>query len=141
MMLRDIAGDYGDIETKRELLRAYEAGWARGTSDHPGLAEPEDRDFEIAVLRWLRHHQAMLVGEVVPIAHGYVRDNPASDELSRYRHVVVDAYQTSTRSNRTYSTSSASRGTFARPVMTISRSTAFASPIPTGFAAFSTATT
>lgn len=93
MMLRDIPGDHGDIEAKRERLRAYEAGWARASTDHPGLGEPEDQEFEAAILRWLRHHNAMLIGEVVPIAHSYLCDNPASEEHGRYQHVVVDEYQ------------------------------------------------
>ena len=94
LMLRDLAGDYGDLASRRQRLRAFEAGWARGTDDHPGLAVlPEDRAFEADIVRWLRHHEAMLVGEVVPIAHAYLRDNPASEELRRYRHIVVDEYQ------------------------------------------------
>jgi superfamily I DNA/RNA helicase len=93
MMLRDIPGDHGDIEAKRERLRAYEAGWARSASDHPGLGEPDDQEFEGAVLRWLKHHKAMLIGEVVPIAHAYLRDNPMSEEHGRYEHLVVDEYQ------------------------------------------------
>lgn len=93
MMLRDIPGDHGNIDAKRDRLRAYEAGWARAASDHPGLGEPGDQEFEAAVLRWLKHHKAMLIGEVVPIAHAYLRDNPMSDEHGRFQHVVVDEYQ------------------------------------------------
>ncbi len=93
MMLRDIPGDHGNIKAKRERLRAYEAGWARASTDHPGLGEPEDQEFEAGILRWLKHHNAMLIGELVPIAHSYLRDNPASKEHGRYQHVVVDEYQ------------------------------------------------
>ncbi len=92
-MLRDLSKEFGDIYEKRRLLRAFEAGWARGVADHPGLTEPEDEEFERLVLRWLRHHRAMLVGEVVPIAQAYLRDNPAVEEHDRYRHLVVDEYQ------------------------------------------------
>jgi DNA helicase-2/ATP-dependent DNA helicase PcrA len=35
----------------------------------------------------------MLIGEVIPIAHTYLRDNPMAEERQRYRHVVVDEYQ------------------------------------------------
>jgi len=93
MMLRDLPGDFGDIFERRRLLHAFEADWARAATDHPGLADPNDEEFERLVLRWLRHHKAMLVGEVVPIAHAYLRDNPAAGEHTRYKHVVVDEYQ------------------------------------------------
>jgi len=93
MMLRDISGDFGTLAERRQRLRAYEAGWVRQASAHPGLAEPEDDEFGRNVLRWLRRHKAMLVGEVVPIASAYLRDNPMAEERGRYRHVVVDEYQ------------------------------------------------
>lgn len=44
-------------------------------------------------MKWLRHHRAMLIGEVVPLAYLYLRSNPAADERTRFRHVVVDEYQ------------------------------------------------
>jgi superfamily I DNA/RNA helicase len=93
LMLRDLPGDFGDLNERRELLLAFGAGWARGTSEHPGTLDPEDQRFEAAVLRWLRHHRAMLIGEVVPLAHAYLRDNPMVDERRRYRHIIVDEYQ------------------------------------------------
>jgi hypothetical protein len=53
MMLRDISGDFGTLAERRQRLRAYEAGWAREASAHPGSAEPEDDEFGRNVLRWL----------------------------------------------------------------------------------------
>lgn len=38
LMLRDLDGDFGNIRARRKLLHAFEAGWARRDSDHPGLA-------------------------------------------------------------------------------------------------------
>jgi DNA helicase-2/ATP-dependent DNA helicase PcrA len=94
MMLRDLRGDFGDISEREERLRAFEAGWARKQSDHPGLAsDPADRSFGAQVLEWLKHHRAMLIGEVVPLAYQYLRNNPRAEELSRFRHVIVDEYQ------------------------------------------------
>ncbi len=94
LMLRDIGGDFGSIHERRRLLEAFVAGWARGVEDHPGLAgTPEDRAFEHAVMRWLREHRAMLIGEVVPEAYHYLATNPAAEELSAFDHVIVDEYQ------------------------------------------------
>lgn len=94
LMLRDIGGDFGSIHERRRLLEAFVAGWARGVEDHPGLADTqEDLTFEHAVMRWLREHRAMLIGEVVPEAYRYLANNPAADELTAFDHVIVDEYQ------------------------------------------------
>lgn len=94
IMLRDVEGDFGDIVDRRKLLAAFEAGWARGEADHPGLViDPTDREFEAQVIRWLMHHRAMQIGEVVPIAFAYLRSSPLSDELRAFDHIIVDEYQ------------------------------------------------
>lgn len=93
-MLRDLRGDYGDIRNRRRLLNDFESGWARQISDHPGQSPiPQDRAFEREILDWLHRHNAMLLGEVVPLAYHYVYNNPASQEIQRYQHVLVDEYQ------------------------------------------------
>lgn len=94
VMLRDLQGDFGDIYERGDRLLAFEAGWARKQSDHPGLAsDPADKSFGAQVLEWLKHHKAMLIGEVVPLAYQYLRNNPKAEELSRFKHVIVDEYQ------------------------------------------------
>jgi len=94
LMLRDVGGDFGSIYDRRRRLEALLAGWARKETDHPGFAvEDEDRAFERGVLRWLRSHRAMLIGEVIPIAHRYLSTNPAAEELNTFKHLVVDEYQ------------------------------------------------
>jgi superfamily I DNA/RNA helicase len=94
LMLRDLDGDWGNIRERREKLLAFEAGWSRRESDHPGLATiPADRAFEREVIQWLRHHKAMLIGEVIPLVFNYLRNDPHNDALSKYRHIVVDEYQ------------------------------------------------
>jgi superfamily I DNA/RNA helicase len=42
---------------------------------------------------WLQFHRGMLIGELVPEALRYLRDNPASPALQQYDHIVVDEYQ------------------------------------------------
>ena len=94
LMLRDVGGEFGSIYDRRKRLEALLAGWARKETDHPGVAvEDEDRAFERGVLRWLRSHRAMLIGEVIPIAHRYLSTNPAAEELDALEHLVVDEYQ------------------------------------------------
>lgn len=94
LMLRDIQGDFGDIRARRDLLEAWQAGWVRGSEDHPGLAElPTEREFERQALRWLVHHRAMLIGEVVPLAYHYLTISLVDGESGYFDHVIVDEYQ------------------------------------------------
>jgi len=75
-------------------MKAYEAAWARLQPEQPGHAQlPEDVAFEADLLRWLRFHEAMLIGEVIPHLYHYLRENPAAPELSEFGHVLIDEYQ------------------------------------------------
>lgn len=94
LMLRDVGGDFGTIHERRRLLQAFVAGWSRGIQDHPGVAgADEEREFENSVMLWLRTHGAMLIGEVVPLAHRFLTTNPQAAALEAFDHVIVDEYQ------------------------------------------------
>lgn len=94
LLLRDLGNGFGDIRARRDRLEAYVAGWARGEADYPGVpANTGDNLFEKAVMRWLGDHRAMLIGEVVPLAYKYLRDNPTASERSAFDHIIVDEYQ------------------------------------------------
>jgi DNA helicase-2/ATP-dependent DNA helicase PcrA len=83
-----------DKKAMRALVGAYEAAWARLQHESPGAARTkQDQEFEDALLDWLKFHRAMLIGELVPFAYKYLRDNPAAPERSQYTHVLVDEYQ------------------------------------------------
>ncbi len=93
-LLEDIGPAFGKLGKRRKLLKAYEAAWARRQTDLPGFPdEARDRAFQAALLDWLRFHDAMLIGELVPEALRYLEHNPLAAERSRFRHVVVDEYQ------------------------------------------------
>ena len=94
ILLRDLEGSFGGIKKRRELVVAFEAAWARRQTDEPGQPVPGlDQTFQDTFLGSLRWHRAMLVGEVVPIAHSYLRNNPQAAERRIYEHVLVDEYQ------------------------------------------------
>ena len=94
LLLRDIGGDFGTIYDRRHRLEAFVAGWARGVEDYPGVAnDTEDRQFEQAVMMWLREHKAMLIGEVVPLTYNFLKSNPVAEEMTAFDHVIVDEYQ------------------------------------------------
>jgi DNA helicase II / ATP-dependent DNA helicase PcrA len=94
LVLADLSDDFGGIRDRRSLVSAFEASWARRQIDEPGQPVPGlDQTFQDALLGSLRWHKAMLVGEVVPIALSYLRNNPQASERRAYDHVLVDEYQ------------------------------------------------
>lgn len=82
---------------KREVertLQAFESAWARLQSDEPGWPIDEnDRIFQQTLVNYLRFHKALLIGEVIPLALAYLRNNPSAEEFRRYTNVFVDEYQ------------------------------------------------
>jgi DNA helicase II / ATP-dependent DNA helicase PcrA len=97
-LLEDLGIDQGeyreDYNHRKRRLKAFEAAWARQQDQHPGWPLFDaDRNFQGILNEWMRFHQSMLVGELVPITLKYLRDNPICPERGEYRHVLVDEYQ------------------------------------------------
>lgn len=96
VMLDDLVS-LNNFGSKRECtrrIRAFEAAWARLQSEAPGWPQdPVDRQFQEALISWLRFHRAMLIGELIPEALRFLRNNPVSDARSAFDHVIVDEYQ------------------------------------------------
>jgi DNA helicase-2/ATP-dependent DNA helicase PcrA len=83
--------DFGDYYGRKRKLRAFEAAWAREQDQDPGWPDNEtDRRFQGVLEEWLRFHRAMLVGELVPVALSYLRNNPACPERLQFDHVLID---------------------------------------------------
>jgi len=95
LLLQDLDGDgFGGIRDRDRRLQAFNAAWARLQSDTPGWPQdPVDRAFHTELVGWLRFHQAILIGELVPEALRYLRENPASPHRGVFEHVLVDEYQ------------------------------------------------
>ncbi len=94
-LLKDLSGGkFGGLRSCGKHLKAFNADWARLQSDVPGWPEdPLDREFHDALISWLQFYRGMLIGELVPLARQFLRNNPESPELERYDHVLVDKYQ------------------------------------------------
>jgi superfamily I DNA/RNA helicase len=87
-------GNFGARREMTRRIRAFEADWARMQHQQPGWPiDPIDQQFHIMLTNWLQFHRGMLIGELVPEALRYLRDNPASPALQQYDHIVVDEYQ------------------------------------------------
>lgn len=94
-LLQDLKSEsFGGIRARGKRLQAFNAAWARLQTDLPGWpTDPVDREFHRVLIRWLRFHEAMLIGEIVPETLNYLRNNPASPDRGKFDHVLVDEYQ------------------------------------------------
>ena len=105
-MLEDLgleqAEYHEDLNHRKRRLNAFEAAWARQQDQQPGWPPSDaDRNFQAILNEWLRFHKAILVGELVPITLGYLRNNPGCFEREHYRHVLVDEYQDLNKAEQT----------------------------------------
>jgi DNA helicase-2/ATP-dependent DNA helicase PcrA len=94
-LLEDLKGLTGEaIRDLRKRLSAFAAAWARLQSEVPGWPQNRrDRAFLVQLENWLRFHEAMLIGELVPETLHFLRNNPASGHRPHFEHVLVDEYQ------------------------------------------------
>lgn len=91
---QDLARTHGGVREVRKRMKAYEAAWARLQRDEPGFAQSaEDLAFERDLLDWLRFHEGMLIGEVIPYLYEYLRSNPGAPERTAFSHILVDEFQ------------------------------------------------
>lgn len=77
----------GDIQS------FIDAGREGGCNSLDGSTDPTDREFEQHLRAWLSFHEALLVDEIIPETVRFLCNNPASDVLSAFDHVIVDEYQ------------------------------------------------
>jgi DNA helicase-2/ATP-dependent DNA helicase PcrA len=94
-MLKDLENNtFGKSRECTTRIRAFEAAWARLQSEEPGWPEDRiDRQFHIALVDWLRFHNAMLIGELIPEALRFLRNNPESPIRTAFDHIIVDEFQ------------------------------------------------
>ncbi len=94
-LIKDLDDDrFGGVRDRRRRLRAFNGAWSRLQSETPGWPnDPVDQVFHSELIGWLRFHEAMLVGELIPESLRYLRENPASPHRGVFEHVLVDEYQ------------------------------------------------
>jgi DNA helicase II / ATP-dependent DNA helicase PcrA len=93
-LLYDLPVGFGNKREREKRIRAYEASWARLQHEQPGFAQTTaDSAFQNVLTSWLRFHEGMLIGEIIPELYRYFRNNPAAPERSLYDYVLVDEYQ------------------------------------------------
>ncbi|GMW03141.1 MAG: DNA helicase [Candidatus Hydrogenedentota bacterium] len=85
---------FGGVRECGKKLIAFSAAWARLQHEQPGWPQdPADRAFQSALLNWLKFHEAMLIGELIPEGIKYLRNNPLSPYRDNFDHLLVDEYQ------------------------------------------------
>lgn len=94
-LLEDLRDNMAEgIRRLTKRLNAFSADWARLNSDMPGWPQDsQDQQFLSGLEAWLRFHQAMFVGELIPVTLRFIRENPLSLFRPRFEHVLVDEYQ------------------------------------------------
>lgn len=84
----------GSVRDCKRQIEAFNASWARLQSQEPGWPKDLiDRERHNILIAWLKFHQAMLIGELIPMALHFLRENPASEFRGSFDHVLVDEYQ------------------------------------------------
>lgn len=93
-LLEDLSPAFGNKTQRKDRVDAYLAAWARLQHDNPGAPiNPVDVAFANALLDWLQRHEAMLIGEAIPMLHRYLTLNPLAPEHNEFTHILVDEYQ------------------------------------------------
>jgi len=93
-LINDLRRQFGGKKKVKRLIEAYEAAWARLQYEIAGSPKTEeDLRFESSLLDWLRYHQAMLIGELIPITLRFIQNNPHSPVLPAFHAVLADEYQ------------------------------------------------
>ncbi len=94
-LLQDLCkSGLGGVRDCGKKLLAFSAAWARLQQDQPGWPhDAADQAYQAALLAWLRFHEAILIGELIPEGIKYLRNNPQSPYRSMFDHLLVDEYQ------------------------------------------------
>lgn len=97
----DLADQFGGKTATKVLIHAFDAYWARLQHHQPGWPDdPIEQSFDRELIRWLTYHKAMLIGELIPRALDFIRQNPSSPFIPSYAHVLVDEYQDLNRADQ-----------------------------------------
>jgi DNA helicase-2/ATP-dependent DNA helicase PcrA len=100
-MVCDLAPQFDGKKAVNKLIEAFEAYWARLQHHDPGWPDtPLEQSFDHELKSWLRFHNAMLVGEVIPLALDFILQNPGHPDIPVYEHVLVDEYQDLNRADQ-----------------------------------------
>lgn len=86
--------EWGNYDKTKKKVEEFEAAWARTQSQKPGWPTDDvDKKFQSALEKWLRFHECMLIGELVPLTLQFLKTIPQAPILNQYKYILVDEYQ------------------------------------------------
>ncbi len=87
-------GLFGDKRNVKRLVRKFEEAWACRQTENPGWpTDAVEKQFHEEIIKWLKVHKCMLIGELVPLTLDFFRKNPNLPDLTKFKYVFVDEYQ------------------------------------------------
>lgn len=89
----DLIGEFGNKREKFSSIKAFEAAWARQQDDTPNDDIGRDTIFKNALINWLKEHDSILLGELIPLTLEYLKNNPLNKVFGEFSHIIVDEYQ------------------------------------------------
>lgn len=93
-VIEDLKDSFGGKEAVAQLIIDYESAFAREQTDTPGaIPTARDLQFQEKLRSWLTLHNAMLIGEVIPLTIEYLKNHPEAPERTQFEHILVDEYQ------------------------------------------------
>lgn len=96
IMLNDInvGESLGTLKERNKLLIDYESAWAKLQFMEPGFTQdPINIEFMNRIQDWMKFHESMTLGEIVPFTVNFLRNNPEFNDFGGYSHILVDEYQ------------------------------------------------
>ena len=110
-LVSDLGLQYGGRRNVDQLLAAFETVWATLQHQQPGWPNnPNEQNFHRDLMDWLNVHEAMLIGELVPLALDFISRNPASPDATAFDYVLVDEFQDLNRADQELVENLARRG-------------------------------
>ncbi|MDH7510421.1 MAG: ATP-dependent helicase [Methanolinea sp.] len=110
-LISDLSGKYGGKNSVKSLLLEFEAYWATLQHLEPGWPKDAEKGaFQVDLRDWLIRHEGILIGELIPIALEYIKNNPTSVHAFRYDYVLVDEYQDLNKADQVFIDSLARNG-------------------------------
>jgi superfamily I DNA/RNA helicase len=86
----------------KELLTEFETMWAQHQDEIPRQAlQADEIKFEREYQDWMRFHKSMTVGELIPLAVTFLKQNPVNDAVTAFEHIIVDEYQDLNKADQT----------------------------------------
>ncbi len=83
-----------NIRKIKSQIKLFEAAWAKLQSEQTGWpSNKEDKIFQNTLIDYLKFHNAMIIGEVIPETLKYLRNNPNAKERKLFKYIFVDEYQ------------------------------------------------